>query len=317
MPQRPRTTLGIAASISTSASPGPAAAARSELAQEERDRDRERRGEHEGTERGDGGAEEEVAAPKTRGETGFQPTCVMNPRPNVEIDEPRPLDDLVGDQAERTVAPSAATPATTCRSRSPKRTRRPEKGRRVRAGVSSVLTIGRGLSALGVDLRDRLLVERRRHRPEAARSGAAARSVWPFVMAQLRNCLSVRCLAATLRHDHVRVRARSDRRSRTSCRRIRRSRASRPPPAWCRCRGGDDRLVAFGCTNWPAAVLHLEVLQVVRRARRRRRRSRSRRASARRRSATPELCLRRRPTGQFTAVPVPTCVFQVGLKLAR
>ena len=60
IPQRPSTTLGIAASISTSAPIDAADAARRELGQEERDRDRERRREEEGDERRDRRAVDEV-----------------------------------------------------------------------------------------------------------------------------------------------------------------------------------------------------------------------------------------------------------------
>src|SRR5207247_6281213 len=51
------------------------------------------------------------------------------------------------------VAAAAAAPATSCRARSPKRTRRPVKGRRAASGVSSA----EDTRPLALDLRDRLL----------------------------------------------------------------------------------------------------------------------------------------------------------------
>src|SRR6478735_5981965 len=88
--------------------------------------------------------------------------CVVRKlRPNVDIDSFAPWMSLTA----MTTTVSAAAPATTWMIRSPKRTRRPEKGRRVvSVGVSSVLNVPLGILTysyyLRLDLLDLRLVER-------------------------------------------------------------------------------------------------------------------------------------------------------------
>src|SRR6059058_3108655 len=81
----------------------------------------------------------------------------MNPSPNVESESRAPLTSCQAIRPTRTVAPIAATPATPWRRRSPRRARRPVKGRRATSAVLRGLTIGSGDSLL-LDLLDRLLV---------------------------------------------------------------------------------------------------------------------------------------------------------------
>ena len=163
----------------------------------------------------------------------------------------------------RTTAPSAAAPATPCRRGRRRRTRRPVKGRRAASGVaSSELTIARDLS-YAVDLLDPLLANDQRPTSGAARRGASARSVWPFVTAQTRSFLRSAAFApdcfctidVRVGRDRVRVRVLlSGGLTIESAFVLRRLLIDR---------GGGDDARGPASTNLPDAVLHLEDLEVV------------------------------------------------------
>ena len=203
MPQRPMTTLGIAASVSTSAVTGPAQEPRRELGQIERDRDRERRRDREREERRDRGAEEEAAgavelaaehrvpgdrARRRRGRSARSPACA----PSTSFHVIRPT---------RTVAPAAAAPATTWSTRSPKRTRRPEKGRRVDIGGELG---GRHPPRLALDLLDRLLGDDE-HRLRDRLEEQLRPEGLPLRDRPEEELPQVGCLRRLRRHDHVGV----------------------------------------------------------------------------------------------------------------
>src|ERR1700747_1703987 len=78
---------------------------------------------------------------------------VTKPRPYFSIDRRDPSITFQTISPTRTGAPSAALPATSCSTASPKRTRRPVQGRR--AGVAVMSAEDTRSSAM--DLRDRLL----------------------------------------------------------------------------------------------------------------------------------------------------------------
>ena len=100
MPQRPRTTLGIAASISTSEPTMPRTPPRRELAQPEGDRDRERGGDDERDQRADRGAVDE----RQRAEDLLDgiPGLVGDEAEPVLLDRrPGEIEDLPEDRAEQ------------------------------------------------------------------------------------------------------------------------------------------------------------------------------------------------------------------------
>src|ERR1700730_6032397 len=145
-----------------------------------------------------------LAAPKaSRPTTGFHTACVMKCRPYLAIAGRAPSTTFHAIKKTSTVAAAAASPAMSCRSKSPKRTRRPVKGRRVASGVSSA----EDTRSLALDLLDRLLCDdedtlRNRDEPEGRRV---------FALLSVRHSpeeelLQVGRLARLERHDHVGVR---------------------------------------------------------------------------------------------------------------
>jgi hypothetical protein len=79
-----------------------------------------------------------LAAPyASRPVTGFQTSWTRKPSPNFEIERCAPSTTFQTMSPTRTVAPSAAVPASPCRRRSPRWTRRPSKGRRASAVAST------------------------------------------------------------------------------------------------------------------------------------------------------------------------------------
>src|SRR6266566_5317408 len=159
-PQSPITTLGIAASVSTSAVTGPRIPGGASSLRKS------------ATPSAMGVAmsnalNEVTTVPKRKLPapnwpcTGSQATCQTKLSPKVEIESRAPWTIFQTIRTTSTSEPSAAIPATPCRSRSPRRTRRPSKGRRDALLVASrELTIARCDSLLRVDLLDLLLVER-------------------------------------------------------------------------------------------------------------------------------------------------------------
>src|ERR1700746_539183 len=135
--------------------------------------------------------------------TGFHAMRVTNPSPYFESERRAPSTSFQTIRPTRTVAPSAAPPASVWSTRSPKRTRRPVKGRRAGSAEMSAADT----ESLAVDLRDRLLVDdehRLRQRDEAefrrVRAGLAVRDC------PEEELLQVGSLARLQRHDDVRER---------------------------------------------------------------------------------------------------------------
>ncbi len=84
MPQNPRMTLGMAASISTSGPITPTHVLRGHRAQIQADRDSDRDRQHQRAERGDGVPYSSDAAPKML-KLGFHSLWVRKPRPNCDM----------------------------------------------------------------------------------------------------------------------------------------------------------------------------------------------------------------------------------------
>src|SRR5258706_2919390 len=167
MPQSPITTLGIAASVSTREVTG----ARSTRGASSVRKSAQPIASGAASARAKSDViavpKRKLAAPKTAGPTtGFQATWVTKCRPNFAIAGLAPSTTFQAIKRTSTVAPAAAAPATSCSKRSPKRARRPVRGRRATSGVSSAEDI----RSLALDLGDRLLCDdedRLRDRHEA------------------------------------------------------------------------------------------------------------------------------------------------------
>src|SRR5437868_3814224 len=201
IPRGPTTTLGIAASLATGAVTGP----------------RIRRGASSvrksaipsasGVARSNA-PREVTAAPKRKTAapillwTGSQPMCERNPSPKVERPSREPSTTLYAIRPSRTTAPAAAVPATPCRRTSPRRARRPAKGRRAVSLVASKVLTSRRDSLL-VELPEGLvrgLDHRARHRREDVRLDRVLRV---GAQRELDERLDLGRLRARGRNDHV------------------------------------------------------------------------------------------------------------------
>src|ERR1700674_704808 len=156
MPQRPMTTLGIAASVSIREVTG-ARSARGASSVKNRAAPIAS-GAASASAKSDVTAvpNRKLAAPKASlPTTGFHTSRVMKCKPYFTIAGLAPSTTFQAIKKTSTVAAAAANPATSCRSKSPKRTRRPVKGRRVASGVNSA----EDTCSLALDLLDCLLCD--------------------------------------------------------------------------------------------------------------------------------------------------------------
>src|SRR5579864_2824307 len=124
--------------------------------------------------------------------TGFQATRVTKPRPYFDSARRDPSTSFQTMRPTRTVAPSAAAPATSCSTTSPKRTRRPVKGRRVGVAETSAADTRAYLWILAIAFSATTSTD---FGSGTKRSFAVYGPVWPFVTAQKRKCLRSVALA--------------------------------------------------------------------------------------------------------------------------